>query len=87
MKRTNLLLNIRPKYFQIYRKLGVLFYSSICEEIAVFIQPAPDLYEAGLNRRVTQKVYMADRGNEELGRAVGEAAADLDAALAKASGE
>lgn len=33
--------------------------------------------------RAAQRAYMADRGNDELGRAVGEAAAIVDAVMAK----
>lgn len=32
--------------------------------------------------RAAQRLYMADRGNEELGKAVGKAAAEVDEALA-----
>lgn len=37
---------------------------------------------AARNLRQAQRAYLADRGNEELGRAVGEAAEALDAVLA-----
>lgn len=37
--------------------------------------------EASQALRTTQRAYMADRGNEEKGKAVGEAATALDVAL------
>lgn len=39
------------------------------------------LLEAAKNLRAAQRAYMADRGNNELGRRVAEAAAALDLAI------
>lgn len=39
------------------------------------------LKEASINLRTAQKAYMADRGNESLGKAVGERAKELDKVL------
>lgn len=39
------------------------------------------------NLREAQKAYMTDRGNEQLGKAVGEAASRLDEALKEASND
>lgn len=51
-------------------------------------QTTPSRYErleaAARNLREAQKAYMADRGNENLGKAVGEAAAELDLILGDA---
>jgi len=43
-----------------------------------------DLLEAAKALRAAQRAYMADRGNEALGKAVGAAAAVLDEAIAQA---
>jgi len=54
---------------------------------ARLIAAAPDLLAAAVALRDAQRAYMADRGNESLGRAVGEAAATLDVAISKATGQ
>lgn len=43
--------------------------------------PWDNLLEAAMNLRTKQRSYMADRGNEEKGRAVGDAARVLDDAI------
>jgi hypothetical protein len=43
-----------------------------------------ELLLAAKAMRAAQRAYMADRGNETLGKAVADAAADLDAAIEQA---
>jgi hypothetical protein len=70
----------------------------ICELRSIgnarLIAAAPELYEAAFALREAQKAYMdlrgtgaSDQKKNERGRAVAEAAAVLDAALAKARGD
>ena len=47
-------------------------------------QSSEDLLTTAKCLRAAQRAYMADRGNEELGKKVAIAAAHLDAAIAKA---
>jgi hypothetical protein len=63
------------------------WFRTIQQADARLIAAAPCLLEASINLRAAQRAYLADRGNDALGRAVGEAAAILDAAIAKATGE
>lgn len=51
---------------------------------AAYVAAMRDVVEAGENLRAAQRAYMAERGNEELGKAVGLAATALDAALTRA---
>ena len=44
-----------------------------------------DLLAAAISLREAQKAYMADRGNEKLGRAVGARAKELDDAIEAAN--
>jgi hypothetical protein len=46
-----------------------------------------ELLAAAVDLRAAQRAYMADRGNETLGKAVGAAAVALDAAIARATQE
>ena len=50
------------------------------------IAAAPELLAASTALRQAQRAYMADRGNDALGKAVAAAAENLDAAIAKAEG-
>ena len=67
------------------RKRGIALPEALAN--ARLIAAAPELVEACRKLRNAQRAYMADRGNEALGRAVGEAAAEMDALLAKIDGE
>jgi len=40
-----------------------------------------ELLQAAIRMREAQRAYMADRGNEELGRMVGQRAVELDKAI------
>lgn len=53
---------------------------------ARLIAAAPDLLRAGHALRNAQRAYMADRGNDTLGKGVQACAETLDAAIAKAEG-
>lgn len=50
-----------------------------------FDSARPTLLSAAIRLRECQRAYMADRGNDTLGRAVATAATELDAAIAKAT--
>jgi hypothetical protein len=50
------------------------------------IAASPALLSGAKALRAAQRAYMASRGNEALGKAVGDAAESLDAAIAKAEG-
>jgi hypothetical protein len=59
--------------------------SDISDADARLIAAAPDLLAAAQGLRAAQRAYMADRGNDSLGAAVGLAATEMDAAIAKAT--
>lgn len=46
-----------------------------------------ELLEKSVQLREAQKAYMADRGNNQLGRAVAEAAQELDVVILKATSQ
>jgi hypothetical protein len=60
--------------------LGVKLNNAVLGKSWVTLAP-PSVVEAATNLREAQKAYMADRGNNELGAAVGKCSAYLDRAL------
>jgi hypothetical protein len=76
-----------PDFWWVTAKRSEIVCRVRVEANANLIAAAPSLYEAAFNLRKAQRAYLADRGNEQLGRSVGEAAAELDDVLNKACGE